>query len=58
MDIEKIRKYLDSSIFLKLLPIQFDCRVGAVIIGNTRLESLLTIEFVSGNGVYTAAKVS
>ncbi|KAI8057143.1 hypothetical protein BDF22DRAFT_227395 [Syncephalis plumigaleata] len=56
MDIEKIKKYLDSSIFLKLLPIQFDCRVGAVIIGNTRLESLLTIEFMSGNGVYTAAK--
>ncbi|KAI9592098.1 hypothetical protein BDF19DRAFT_498830 [Syncephalis fuscata] len=55
-ELDKIRKYLDSSIFLKLLPIQIDCRVGAIVIGNSRLESLLTIEFSEGGGVYTATR--
>lgn len=47
---------VDTSLMERLLPIQFECTEGAVMIGNTELKSMLVCKTTQANGIYSITK--
>lgn len=47
---------VDTSLMERLLPIQFECTEGAVMIGNTELKSMLVVKTTQANGIYSITK--
>ncbi|CEI92101.1 hypothetical protein RMCBS344292_06374 [Rhizopus microsporus] len=45
-----------TSLFERLLPIQFECTKGAVLIGNMELKTILVFQMVQANGIYSITK--
>jgi hypothetical protein len=45
-----------SSFLEKILPLQFDCTKGSVIVGNSELKTMLVGTFSQLNGIYTITK--
>ncbi|KAK9694806.1 Macrophage colony-stimulating factor 1 receptor [Basidiobolus ranarum] len=48
----------ESSMFRKMLPIQFECDIGSITVGNNDLPTILITNFSQATGVYSAAKPS
>ncbi|KAI9251058.1 hypothetical protein BY458DRAFT_559573 [Sporodiniella umbellata] len=44
---------INTSLFERLLPIQFECTKAAVLIGNMELKTALVIQMVQANGIYS-----
>lgn len=49
--------YLSTSRILRLFPLSFDLGVGAIMVGNKQIPSLLTLKFDSGKGLYGVCEV-
>ncbi|KAI8885811.1 hypothetical protein K501DRAFT_331672 [Backusella circina FSU 941] len=45
-----------SSFLEKILPLQFDCTKGSVIVGNSELKTMLVATFSQANGIYAIKK--
>ena len=46
----------DIPAFLKLFPIQVDCKIGAAVLGNENTRSILTAKFEGATGVFDAGR--
>jgi hypothetical protein len=46
----------DLSLMERLLPLQFECTTGAVMIGNTELKSMLVMKTAQATGIYNIVK--
>ncbi|KAG2212468.1 hypothetical protein INT46_008005 [Mucor plumbeus] len=46
----------DNSLMERLMPIQFECTTGAVMIGNTEIKSMLVWKVSQASGIYSLAK--
>ncbi|KAI8885057.1 hypothetical protein K501DRAFT_284510 [Backusella circina FSU 941] len=46
----------EFSLMERLLPLQFECTTGAVMIGNTELKSMLVMKTAQASGIYSIAK--
>ncbi|KAI8968020.1 hypothetical protein BDF20DRAFT_203466 [Mycotypha africana] len=46
----------EPSLLEKLMPLQFQCTTGAIMIGNTDLKSMLVLKLSQASGIYTKAK--
>lgn len=45
-----------TSLFERLLPIQFECTKSAILIGNMDLKTALVVQIVEANGIYSITK--
>lgn len=48
--------HVDNSLMERLMPIQFECTTGAVMIGNTELKSMLVLKVSKADGIYSITK--
>lgn len=47
---------VDNSLMERLMPIQFECTTGAVMIGNTEIKSMLVWKVSQASGIYSLTK--
>jgi hypothetical protein len=48
--------HVDNSLMERLMPFQFECITGAVMIGNTELKSMLVWQVSKADGIYSITK--
>ncbi|KAG1054268.1 hypothetical protein G6F43_003711 [Rhizopus delemar] len=54
--IDPEHKSPSTSLFERLLPIQFECTKSAILIGNMDLKTALIVQIVEANGIYSITK--
>lgn len=48
--------HVDNSLMERLMPIQFECTTGAVMIGNTEIKSMLVWKVSQASGIYSLSR--
>lgn len=48
--------HVDNSLMERLMPFQFECTTGAIMIGNTELKSMLVWQVSKADGIYSITK--
>lgn len=46
----------DNPLFQKILPIQFECATGSIMIGNTSIKSMLVCKTEQASGIYSVTQ--
>lgn len=48
--------HVDNSLMERLMPFQFECTTGAVMIGNMELKSMMVVTLSEASGIYSITK--
>ncbi|CAO3610069.1 unnamed protein product [Mucor hiemalis] len=48
--------HVDNSLMERLMPFQFECTTGAVMIGNMELKSMMVVKLSQASGIYSITK--
>ncbi|KAG2221009.1 hypothetical protein INT45_009258 [Circinella minor] len=47
---------VETSVLLRLMPVQFECTTGAIMIGNNELRSMIVGQYVQASGIYSVSE--
>ncbi|KAI9269315.1 hypothetical protein BDA99DRAFT_348390 [Phascolomyces articulosus] len=47
---------VETSLILRLMPIQFECTTGAIMIGNNELRSMIVGQYVQASGIWSVSE--